>query len=67
MKSIQNSRHPQVDLNRHILNHVHEHDGDNNLLIVYYTGHGVRIEDGKGYCRLQLSAFVAFRVLPSYY
>lgn len=50
--SIQNFRNPQVDLNRAILNHIFEHDGPNNLLIFYYTGHG----DHSGENGLELSA-----------
>ncbi|KAF1830725.1 hypothetical protein BDW02DRAFT_633411 [Decorospora gaudefroyi] len=55
VKSICNSSSPQVDLNHHVLSHVREHDGDDNLLIVYYTGHGFQVKDEQG-SRLQLSA-----------
>jgi hypothetical protein len=38
-----------------ILKHIQDHDHQNTLLIVYYTGHGVqRIENTKP--RLELSA-----------
>jgi hypothetical protein len=38
--SITNLKKPQVELNLAIMNHVHEYDDPNNLLIFYYTGHG---------------------------
>jgi hypothetical protein len=50
--SITNLKKPQIDLNRAILNHVYENDGPNNLLIVYYTGHGSQ----SGLNDLELSA-----------
>ncbi|KAH7121194.1 hypothetical protein B0J11DRAFT_59573 [Dendryphion nanum] len=31
---------PQIELNYAIMQHIFKHDGRNNLLIVYYTGHG---------------------------
>jgi hypothetical protein len=34
------SSKPQHQINRHISAFVENHDGPNNLLIVYYTGHG---------------------------
>jgi hypothetical protein len=37
------SRNPQIDLNFAILQHVREHDGENNLLIVYYSDHRSKI------------------------
>lgn len=52
---IKNSKKPQVMLNLAILQHVHRHDGPNNLLIVYYTGHGTRAEVNGRQC-LELSA-----------
>ncbi|KAF2466508.1 uncharacterized protein BDR25DRAFT_317532 [Lindgomyces ingoldianus] len=41
------SSKPQHQMNRHLSAFVEKHDGPNNLLIVYYTGHGVYREDGK--------------------
>jgi hypothetical protein len=35
-----------------MLDHIYEHDGPNNLLIFYYTGHG----DQSGLNDLELSA-----------
>ncbi|KAF2197242.1 hypothetical protein GQ43DRAFT_344045, partial [Delitschia confertaspora ATCC 74209] len=46
---------PQHQLNRHLSAFVEKHDGPHNLMIVYYTGHGIYREDGK---YLQLSAYV---------
>ncbi|KAJ4356503.1 uncharacterized protein N0V89_004537 [Didymosphaeria variabile] len=52
---IKNDKNPQISLNFEILKHVNEHDGENNLLIVYYTGHGNQVNDGDGQ-HLELSA-----------
>ncbi|KAL1606519.1 hypothetical protein SLS60_003924 [Paraconiothyrium brasiliense] len=52
---IKNDKNPQIGLNFEILRHVNEHDGENNLLIVYYTGHGNQVDDGDGQ-HLELSA-----------
>ncbi|KAF1977067.1 hypothetical protein BU23DRAFT_319257 [Bimuria novae-zelandiae CBS 107.79] len=38
---------PQLQINRHMSAFVDKHDGPHNLLIVYYTGHGVYREDKK--------------------
>src|SRR5687768_11173812 len=38
---------PQHQLNHHLTAFVNQHDGPNNLMIVYYTGHGVYREDHK--------------------
>ncbi|KAF9694248.1 hypothetical protein EKO04_007776 [Ascochyta lentis] len=46
----------QIDLNYEILKHVHDHDSDDTLLIVYYTGHGEHIVDKDGSHHLNLSA-----------
>ncbi|KAF2501299.1 hypothetical protein BU16DRAFT_555792 [Lophium mytilinum] len=35
------AKKPQHQLNRHISTFVEDCDGENNLMIVYYTGHGV--------------------------
>jgi len=48
-------RDPQVGLNLAILNHIHKHDGEHNLLIIYYTGHGKKLM-GKDGRRLQIAA-----------
>ncbi|CAN9136467.1 unnamed protein product [Alternaria alternata] len=57
--SIEDSKRPQLDINKAILDHVHKHDDPNNLLIIYYTGHGSRNEEGE---YLELSA----KADPSY-
>ena len=46
---------PQLQLNRCISTFAEEHNGPNNLLIIYYTGHGVYREDDK---YLQLTACI---------
>ncbi|KAF1934750.1 hypothetical protein EJ02DRAFT_460934 [Clathrospora elynae] len=38
---------PQHQLDSHISEFIRDHDGPHNLLIVYYTGHGVYHEDKK--------------------
>ncbi|KAH7095572.1 hypothetical protein FB567DRAFT_32882 [Paraphoma chrysanthemicola] len=38
---------PQHQLNSHISDFIRDHDGPHNLLIIYYTGHGVFKEDKK--------------------
>ena len=50
---ISDSKRPQLDINKAILDHVYKHDDPHSLLIVYYTGHGSRDKEG-GY--LELSA-----------
>jgi len=47
------SSKPQHQINRHLSAFIEKHDGPNNLLIVYYTGHGVYREDHK---HLELTA-----------
>jgi hypothetical protein len=50
-----NHRDPQIGLNMAILKHIEDHDHQNTLLIVYYTGHGAqRVDNTK--IRLELSA-----------
>ncbi|KAF9701011.1 hypothetical protein EKO04_000601 [Ascochyta lentis] len=46
---------PQLQLKSRVSTFIEEHDGPNNLLIVYYTGHGVYRENEK---YLQLAACV---------
>jgi hypothetical protein len=41
------SSKPQHQLSRHITSFIEKHDGQQNLMIVYYTGHGVYHEDEK--------------------
>ncbi|KAI4922709.1 hypothetical protein J4E90_001142 [Alternaria incomplexa] len=53
--NIKNTRNPQVAFNLEILQHVHKHDDEDNLLIVYYTGHGSQVVDGN-VRNLELSA-----------
>lgn len=48
-------RRPQVALNFAVLNHIHTHNDDNTLLIVYYTGHGNRLVNEDGSRDLELS------------
>ncbi|KAF2877430.1 hypothetical protein BDV95DRAFT_146937 [Massariosphaeria phaeospora] len=50
------SKKPQNTLNAAIAQHVASHDGPNNLLIVYYTGHGRLTEPANGEKRLVISA-----------
>ncbi|KAF2023891.1 hypothetical protein EK21DRAFT_94543 [Setomelanomma holmii] len=42
---------PQHQLSSHINNFIEDHDGPHNLLIIYYTGHGV-FKDDKKYLEL---------------
>lgn len=35
---------PQLQMNKHLSTFLEKHDGPNNLLIVYYTGHGLHKE-----------------------
>ncbi|KAF2684475.1 hypothetical protein K458DRAFT_302466 [Lentithecium fluviatile CBS 122367] len=50
--NITNVKKPQIALNCAMWQHVNDHDGPNNLLIVYYTGHGNQVENE----RLELAA-----------
>ncbi|ORY09510.1 hypothetical protein BCR34DRAFT_568276 [Clohesyomyces aquaticus] len=50
---LENCRNPQVDLNCEILQHIRKHDGPNNLLVIYYTGHGRILQEHDG-SRLEL-------------
>lgn len=36
---------PQHTLNAAIANHIAGNDGENKLIIIYYTGHGILGED----------------------
>lgn len=45
----------QVQVNQKVANFVSDHDGQNNLLIVYYAGHG---KPGKNFGDLELFGFV---------
>ncbi|KAF2714165.1 hypothetical protein K504DRAFT_370526 [Pleomassaria siparia CBS 279.74] len=45
---------PQHQLSHFVSAFIHKHDGDSNLLIVYYTGHGVYHRDHK---QLEMRAF----------
>ncbi|CAO2656431.1 Nn.00g052340.m01.CDS01 [Neocucurbitaria sp. VM-36] len=38
---------PQHQLNSHVSDFIRDHDGPHNLLVIYYTGHGVYREDKK--------------------
>lgn len=53
---LQTSKKPQNALNFAISQHILNHDGPNNLLIVYYTGHGRLRGPEDGDQRLELSA-----------
>ncbi|KAF2260730.1 hypothetical protein CC78DRAFT_584513 [Lojkania enalia] len=53
---LETSKNPQNELNFAISQHIRNYDGPNNLLIVYYTGHG-RLDQLPGdERRLELSA-----------
>lgn len=47
---------PQNILNKAITDHIEAFDGPNNLLIIYYTGHGSLLRGADGEQQLQLSA-----------
>jgi hypothetical protein len=51
------AKKPQTTLNKAIIDHMDAFDGPNNLLIIYYTGHGslLRVADGSEQ-QLQLAA-----------
>lgn len=51
------STKPQLQLNSRVSNFAEKHDGPNNLLIIYYTGHGVYQQQQKPEY-LQLTACV---------
>ncbi|KAF2113490.1 hypothetical protein BDV96DRAFT_549394 [Lophiotrema nucula] len=53
---LENVRDPQLDLNWYILGHIRKHDGPNNLLMIYYTGHGSKFTTENGGERLELAA-----------
>jgi hypothetical protein len=55
---LKNTKKPQITLNKAIIDHMEEFDSKNNLLIVYYTGHGSLIKGPDGEDRLQLAAYV---------
>ncbi|KAF2125114.1 hypothetical protein P153DRAFT_434790 [Dothidotthia symphoricarpi CBS 119687] len=50
------TKNPQNTLNSAIASHMDKHDGQNNLLVVYYTGHGLLRGPVNGNGRLELSA-----------
>jgi hypothetical protein len=52
---LKNNRDPQVRLNLEILQHIDDHDNEDTLLIVYYTGHGAQVVENTSR-RLELSA-----------
>ncbi|KAF2795883.1 hypothetical protein K505DRAFT_301288 [Melanomma pulvis-pyrius CBS 109.77] len=52
---LKNCKNPQLDLDLAILQHISNHDGPDNLLIIYYTGHGNLVNEESGQ-RLELSA-----------
>ena len=52
---LNNSKRPQNQLDAAIQNHRNEYDGPNNLLIVYYTGHGTVVGPGDD-AKLELAA-----------
>jgi hypothetical protein len=54
---LKNHRDPQVGLNLAILKHIEDHDNENTLLIVYYTGHGAQVVENTNR-RLEISALV---------
>ena len=58
------AKKPQLDINAAIANHVRKYDSPNNLLIIYYTGHGFLRGQGKN-MMIELSAYVIFEYLVS--
>ena len=44
-------KRPQLQLDKHVSNFLLDHDGPHNLLIVYYTGHGL-FHDDKNFLEL---------------
>lgn len=50
------AKKPQIILNKAIMDHIDSFDGANNLLIIYYTGHGSLLRVGEGEQQLQLAA-----------
>ncbi|CAO2652883.1 Nn.00g022940.m01.CDS01 [Neocucurbitaria sp. VM-36] len=59
---LETKKKPQNTLNLAIMQHIEEHDGPNNLLIVYYTGHGRLEGPPGGEQRLELSATASARI-----
>ncbi|KAF1939946.1 hypothetical protein EJ02DRAFT_407390 [Clathrospora elynae] len=51
-------KNPQNTLRTAISNHIDEHDGPNNLLIVFYTGHGL-VQLTRGKTKTQKDRFFA--------
>ena len=49
---LHNKYHPQLQLCNAVNNFIKEHDGKNNLLIIYYNGHGKLHDEDNG--RLEL-------------
>ena len=45
----------QVQVNKQVADFVHDHDGPNNLLIVYYAGHG---KPGQNFGDLEIFGYV---------
>ncbi|KAF2995095.1 Phosphatidylinositol-4-phosphate 5-kinase [Curvularia kusanoi] len=50
------TKKPQIILNKAIMDHIDSFDGANNLLIIYYTGHGSLLRVGDADQQLQLAA-----------
>ena len=50
------AKKPQTTLNKAIIDHMDAFDGPNNLLIIYYTGHGSLLRVADGEQQLQLAA-----------
>ncbi|KAF3036499.1 hypothetical protein E8E11_001315 [Didymella keratinophila] len=54
--AIKDDRDPQMELDWQIMSHVRDHDDENSLLIVYYTGHGNQVLEDGNQRRLELTA-----------
>ena len=54
----------QVEINFQVASFVRKHDGPNNLLIVYYAGHG---KQGTRYGDLELLGFVVRLICSAYF
>jgi len=58
------TKKPQIDLHTAIGSHVRKYGSSNNLLIIYYTGHGLLRGSGNNRV-LELLAYVIFEHLVS--
>jgi hypothetical protein len=56
--ALKDDRDPQTELDYQIISHVRDHDDEDSLLIVYYTGHGNQVVEEDNQRRLELTAYV---------